>query len=260
MDRKKFIILLIIIAIILILLTIFLVLFNKTNSDLPVLNYTNTDNIIQNIDTNYLQNEDNISLSNISNQTNITTENKEQTKVKDSMQKSDVKTSSNTNVTNTTKTQNSSTDKKNNTSNENTKTQEMQNQVVNQNVSENDNKDNIEEVRPTPPTETKDDTNKDLANTHFTKYNASKTKHAVNYINSKMKEDELYEKLGGKAIAVTQKPTDFWFSYSGDYKLDSISMAGVNVKVYVEDEYVYDSKGINYYLYDTKAYIYQSVI
>ena len=64
--------------------------------------------------------------------------------------------------------------------------------------------------------------------------------------------------LGGKAIAVKEKPTDFWFSYSGDFKLDGVCIAGLIVKVYVEDEYVYDSKGINYYLYDTKAYIYQT--
>ena len=74
-----------------------------------------------------------------------------------------------------------------------------------------------------------------------------------------MQEDEYYSQLGGKAVVVSQKPTDFWFSYSGDYKLDGICMAGITVQVYIEDEYVYDSRGIDYYLYDTKAYIYQIV-
>ena len=96
-----------------------------------------------------------------------------------------------------------------------------------------------------------------MANTHFTKYNAAKTKHAVNYINAKMKQDELYSTLGGKAVVVSTKPTDFWFSYSKDSKLDGVCMAGTTVKVYVVDEYSYNSKGTEYYLYDTKAYIYQ---
>jgi hypothetical protein len=103
----------------------------------------------------------------------------------------------------------------------------------------------------------KKEENSKLANTHFTKYNAAKTKHAVNYINAKMKQDELYSTLGGKAVVVSTKPTDFWFSYSKDSKLDGVCMAGTTVKVYVVDEYSYNSKGTEYYLYDTKAYIYQ---
>lgn len=95
-----------------------------------------------------------------------------------------------------------------------------------------------------------------LANTHFTKYNAEKTNHAVAYLNSKIKQSEYYEELGGKAVAVTEKPCKSWFSYSYDEKLNPLVISGCILQVYVEDEYAYDSKGTNYYLYDTKAYIY----
>lgn len=95
-----------------------------------------------------------------------------------------------------------------------------------------------------------------LANTHFTKYNAEKTNHAVAYLNSKIKQAEYYEELGGKAVAVTEKPCKSWFSYSYDEKLNPLVISGCILQVYVEDEYAYDSKGTNYYLYDTKAYIY----
>ncbi len=98
--------------------------------------------------------------------------------------------------------------------------------------------------------------NAELANTHFKKYNKEKTNHAVAYLNSKIKQLEDYETFGGKAIAVTEKPCKDWFSYSYDEKLNSLVITGCTLKVYIEDEYTYDSKGINYYLYDTKAYIY----
>lgn len=95
-----------------------------------------------------------------------------------------------------------------------------------------------------------------LANTHFKKYNKEKTNHAVSYLNNKIKQLEDYETYGGKAVAVTEKPCKSWFSYSYDEKLNSLVVSGCTLQVYVEDEYRYDSKGINYYLYDTKAYIY----
>lgn len=99
--------------------------------------------------------------------------------------------------------------------------------------------------------------NETLANTHFTKYNLEKTAHVVSYINSKIKQKDNYKELGGEAIAVTKKPCKNWFSYSYDEKLDSLSITGCTTQVFIEDEYAYDSQGINYYLYDTKAYIYQ---
>lgn len=99
--------------------------------------------------------------------------------------------------------------------------------------------------------------NTTLANTHFTKYNLEKTKHAVSYINNKIKQKENYKELGGEAIVVNQKPCKNWFSYSYDERLDSLATTGCTIKVYIEDEYAYDSRGINYYLYDTKAFIYQ---
>lgn len=106
-------------------------------------------------------------------------------------------------------------------------------------------------------TEVKEETtNSSLANTHFTKYNAEKTAHAVSYLNGKIQKEADYNEYGGKAIGVTKKPCKNWFSYSYDEKLNSLVITGSTLKVYVEDEYRYDTKGTNYYLYDTKAYIY----
>ncbi len=162
---------------------------------------------------------------------------------------------------NTEKTTNNNT-KESKTSDTSTNTQNdlgVDKEVNNSKTSENTkNNTKPKESTNTVPEQKETIENLKLANTHFVKYNATKTKHAIDYINDKIKQDELYEMLGGKAIAVKEKPTDFWFSYSGDFKLDGVCIAGLIVKVYVEDEYVYDSKGINYYLYDTKAYIYQT--
>lgn len=91
----------------------------------------------------------------------------------------------------------------------------------------------------------------------YAKYNEAKTKYATNYIYNIMKKDPEFGHLGGSVTAVRRKPTDNWFSYSSDKKLNWAGMAGGNVKVYIEDVYTYDSKGINVYLYDTKAYISQ---
>lgn len=105
--------------------------------------------------------------------------------------------------------------------------------------------------------EVKEEGNSKLANTHFTKYNKEKTEEAVAYINKKMQQDELYSALGGKAIVSADKPTNFGFSYSGKHKLDGVCMAGTTVKVHIVDDYVYDSRGVNYYFAESKAYIYQ---
>ena len=75
-----------------------------------------------------------------------------------------------------------------------------------------------------------------------------------------MKKDEMYEELGGYAVAVTTKPTNNWMSYGSNSKLDGMALAGCIVKVYVENYYRYNSKGTDYYLYDTKIYVYQEVI
>lgn len=126
------------------------------------------------------------------------------------------------------------------------------------NNQENSNKEeNKQEETEQENTEVKEETtNPSLANTHFTKYNAEKTAHAVSYLNSKIQKEADYDEYGGKAIAVTTKPCKNWFSYSYDEKLNSLVITGSTLKVYIEDEYRYDSRGINYYLYDTKAYIY----
>lgn len=136
----------------------------------------------------------------------------------------------------------------NNTTTEVDKKQENNKQENNK--TENDNKTNVE-IKNEQTTG-----NTALANTHFKKYNKEKTNHAVAYLNSKIKQAEYYEIVGGKAIAVTEKPCKDWFSYSYDEKLNPLAIAGCTIQVYIEDEYAYDSKGINYYLYDTKAYIY----
>lgn len=150
----------------------------------------------------------------------------------------------------------------NNTTNNTVQTNKSQNNITTQvdkkqennkqenNKTENDNKTNVE-IKNEQNTG-----NTALANTHFKKYNAEKTNHAVAYLNSKIKQLEDYETYGGKAVAVTEKPCKSWFSYSYDEKLNSLVVSGCTLQVYVEDEYRYDSKGINYYLYDTKAYIY----
>ena len=88
----------------------------------------------------------------------------------------------------------------------------------------------------------------------------SKTQEAVNYINEQMKKDEMYEELGGYAVACTTKPTNYWISYSSNSKLNGVALAGCKVSVYVEKYYRYNSKGTDYYLYDTKIYLYQEVI
>ena len=140
---------------------------------------------------------------------------------------------------------------------DNNKTDNNQKENSQVNNSETNNEQNKNEQQNIETNNEQDNTNPSLANTHFTKYNAEKTAHAVAYMNNIIKQDVDYEELGGQAIAVTQKPCKNWFSYSYDEKLKSLSIAGCTIKVYVEDEYRYDSRGINYYLYDTKAYIYQ---
>lgn len=125
------------------------------------------------------------------------------------------------------------------------------------NNSEANNEQNKNEQQNVETNKEQEDTNPSLANTHFTKYNAEKTAHAVAYMNNIIKQDVDYTDLGGEAIAVTQKPCKNWFSYSYDEKLKSLAIAGCTIKVYIEDEYRYDSRGVNYYLYDTKAYVYQ---
>ena len=140
---------------------------------------------------------------------------------------------------------------------DNNKTDNNQKENSQVNNSNTNNEQNKNEQQNVETNNKQDNTNPSLANTHFTKYNAEKTAHAVAYMNNIIKQDVDYEELGGQAIAVTQKPCENWFSYSYDEKLNSLCITGCTMNVYVEDEYRYDSRGINYYLYDTKAYIYQ---
>lgn len=155
-------------------------------------------------------------------------------------------------------------EKKTNSNNEkkiNNKTKDSKNNKTTTNTNKNNSIEKSEEQEEKNIEEKQENqANSQLANTYFSKYNSSKTKKAVDYINSKMKEDEMYNELGGYAISVSSKPTDYWFSYSSNSKLDGLALAGCVVKVYVEDYYKYNSKGTNYYLYDTKVYAYQQVL
>ena len=121
---------------------------------------------------------------------------------------------------------------------------------------ENTDKQNSDNNKENDQPKKQEEINTELANTHFTKYNADKTTHAVNYLNNLIKSQSDYDEFGGYAIAVTSKPTSDWFSYS-DYKLNGLALSGYIVKVYIEDEYRYNSRGTSYSLYDTKAYVYQ---
>lgn len=275
MNKRKYI-LVAIILILLILIGIIIYLYHNKNTDeLSLKNIVKfKETLINNVvvDINREETENN---EKNNNDEKNNTENKEETNIKSNSNTEKQKVEEkNVNQSSTEKEKNSNssiakqketnsssktnTETKNVPTNEKeqntvTKNETVSNKETSQNKNENENKSTETETKKEEIIE-----NPDLANTHFTKYSKTKTQHAVDYINSKIKEDELYEKLGGKAIVVTEKPTDFWFSYTGDFKLDGLCLAGLIVKVYVEEEYVYDSKGINSYLYDTKAYIYQT--
>ena len=162
------------------------------------------------------------------------------------------KTDDKMNIT-TNNTKKNDSDTNNNNKNDNNTNNKVDNDNKHPNVDNEGNKEDKKE-------EEQEEINKDLANKHFTKYNSSKTAHAVSYINNLMKSQSDYNEFGGYAVAVTSKPTNYWFSYSGDYKLNGVALTGCIVKVYIEDEYRYNSKGTSYYLYDTKAYVHQEVL
>lgn len=153
----------------------------------------------------------------------------------------------------TTKTNNNNSSNTNNII-ENTDKPNNENNKENDQPKEQEEQDKNEEKE-----EQQEEINTELANKHFTKYNAEKTAQAVSYLNNLIKNQSDYDEFGGYAIAVTSKPTSNWFSYS-DYKLNGLALSGYIVKVYIEDEYAYNSRGTSYSLYDTKAYVYQEIL
>lgn len=162
---------------------------------------------------------------------------------------------------------NNATSKTNNYSKEETKDKNNNNNSSNTNnkiedTDKQNNENNQKDDRPKEQEEQQEqqeEINTELANKHFTKYNAEKTAHAVSYLNNLIKNQSDYDEFGGYATAVTTKPTSNWFSYA-DYKLNGLALSGYIVKVYIEDEYAYNSRGTSYSLYDTKAYVYQEFI
>jgi len=213
----------------------------NTMANIESNSFLETSNELDNtlVETNSIESE-----SNKENSNNVDTE----TKNSNNAQKNSTINKSNNN------TKEDSKDKTNNKNNSNTNKVENNDTQSSNNSKKNDKP--KEQSQKEEQQEEQKEINTELANTHFTKYNAEKTAHAVNYLNNLIKSQSDYDEFGGYAIAVTSKPTSDWFSYS-DYKLNGLALSGYIVKVYIEDEYRYNSRGTSYSLYDTKAYVYQ---
>lgn len=266
MDKKKFLIALIVLLLVIIIC--YIIKFTRNNSSIEIANSNIlTDNDASNIFntlTNVEQRTANEITDNITN--NIEDgENKESKDNKNNIETKDKETDK-SNDTTTSKNSSNSSNKTNNQSSNNkvnTTTSNKDNSSTNtkeDNKNEEKQENNTDKETEDTEKEETNTGNEKLANTFFSEYNKQKTQEAVNYINQQMKKDEMYEKLGGYAVAVTTKPTNNWMSYSSNSKLDGMALAGCIVKVYVENYYRYNSKGTDYYLYDTKIYVYQEVI
>ena len=268
--KKKKVLVLVFILIILVLIVV-TVLLKKHRSKTTISNSNTLENAIvieekENITNSLLTNAISYDVSEIKKENNniITKEN-----TKDSNKNSQTKEDNNLNNKQTSNNTNNKTDDKMNITTNNTKKNDSDTNNNNKNDNNTNNKVDNDNKHPNidnegnkedKKEEEQEEINKDLANKHFTKYNSSKTAHAVSYINNLMKSQSDYNEFGGYAVAVTSKPTNYWFSYSGDYKLNGVALTGCIVKVYIEDEYRYNSKGTSYYLYDTKAYVHQEVL
>ena len=258
--RKK--VLIAIVVILIIMIAVVCVLYFKPNNT-TVETGTNLINTMANIESltdSHLEtsNElDNtlVETNSIENENNKENSNSEDTETKNlnDTQKNSTTNKSNNNTKEETK--DKTKDKTNNKSNTN-KVENTDEQNSDTNKENDQPKEQEEQNKNEEQQEQQEEINTELANTHFTKYNAEKTAHAVNYLNNLIKSQSDYDEFGGYAIAVTSKPTSNWFSYS-DYKLNGLALSGYIVKVYIEDEYRYNSRGTSYSLYDTKAYVYQ---
>lgn len=202
-------------------------------------NLITNDEIIENTeDNNKLTNEKEVTETKENETTQVTKESKEHSNTKVTNEK----TNDNKKV------ETPKTNNKNENTDEKVEIDDKTNNVQKEDNKETNDKEN-EQIKDT------EDKVSELAGKHYKQYNASKTQHAVNYLNNKIKQLDGYDAWGGKAIVVTSKPTNSWFSYSYNEKLDGLATIGCTIKVYIEDEYVYNNKG-EPYLYDTKAYIY----
>lgn len=280
MNKKKILIVFTIILLVIIIGCIIKIAFNNSNIEIASKNIltNNEESTIYNASTNEEQgvtNEDNEKIINVIKDT----ENEEQKDNENRIETKETKTDeeNKSNKTTTNKNNLSSSNSSNNSNKTNNQSSNVNTTTNNKNNSSSTNikedskieentekKENIDkETEDTKDTEEKEETsteNSKLANTFFSEYNKQRTQEAVNYINQQMKKDEMYEELGGYAVAVTTKPTKNWMSYSSNSKLDGMALAGCKVSVYVENYYRYNSKGTDYYLYDTKIYVYQEVI
>ena len=198
-------------------------------------------------ETNTIENESSEKISNNTDDKNENSSNKQKNNTT-------TKTNNNTKEETKDKTNNNNSSYKNNKI-ENTDKQNSDNNKKDDKPKEQEeqSKDEVQQE------EQQEEIHTELANKHFTKYNAEKTTHAVSYLNNLIKNQSDYDEFGGYAVAVTSKPTSNWFSYS-DYKLNGLALSGYIVKVYIEDEYAYNSRGTSYSLYDTKAYVYQEIL
>lgn len=268
MDKKKFLIALIVLLLIIIICCIIKIIFNNSNMETVnrnILTDNDTSNIFNTL-TNVEQRTANEITDNITNNIEVA-ENKESKDNENNIETTDTKTDKSNSTTTTSKNNSNSSNKTNNQSSNNkvnTTTSNKDNSSTNtKEDNKNEEKQENNTDKETEDTEKEEETNtgnEKLANTFFSEYNKQKTQEAVNYINQQMKKDEMYEELGGYAVAVTSKPTNNWMSYSSNSKLDGMALAGCKVSVYVENYYRYNSKGTDYYLYDTKIYVYQEVI
>lgn len=278
MNKKKILIAGIVLLVVIITCCLIKIVFNNSHIETASINTLADNDNGRNINTiaNVIEMTTNEIIENETNNVENETieENNADTEESNTTEKTDNKTTtskkdsgSSTNKTNSENNNNNVNTSVSNKNNSSSSTKEEQKKEE----SKSTNTENTEDTEDTKDTKENEDAktekkeeinteNEKLANTFFSEYNKEKTQEAVNYINEQIKKDEMYEKLGGYAVACTSKPTSYWISYSSNSKLNNIALAGCKVSVYVENYYRYNSKGTDYYLYDTKIYLYQEVI
>ena len=266
MNKKRILIAIIALIIVIIICCLIKIVFNNSHIETASIN-TLADNDNDSINVNTIANVIEMTTNEIIENETIE-ENDADTKETNIIERTDNKTTtsqkdsgSNTNKTNSKNNGNNvntSVSNKNNSSSSTSEEQKKKESKPTNTENTEDKKEN--EGAKTEEKEETNTVNEKLANTFFSEYNKQKTQEAVNYINAQMKKDDMYEELGGYAVACTSKPTNNWMSYSSNSKLDGMALAGCVVKVYVENYYRYNSKGTDYYLYDTKIYVHQEVI
>ena len=276
MNKKKILIAVIVLLVVIITCCLIKIVFNNSHIETASINTLADNDNGRNINTiaNVMEMTTNETIENKTNDVENETieESNADTKESNTTEKTDNKTTTSqnnsgistnkTNSKNNNNNVNTSASNKNNSSSSSTKEEQKKEESKPTNTENTENTEDTKENEDAK-TEEKEETNTEnekLANTFFSEYNKQKTQEAVNYINEQMKKDEMYEELGGYAVACTTKPTNYWISYSSNSKLNGVALAGCKVSVYVENYYRYNSRGTDYYLYDTKIYLYQEVI